>query len=207
MTLPGAGCRMIIYLHGLNSSGDSRKAGLLRLALAPRPVLSPTYPAHRPREAVETLERFLRELNGARGDRKRWVLIGSSMGGFYGRYLAQRCAMDHLFLINPALHPWELFADFLGHTFTTASGEPYRVDRALLAATRDYAVEELAPEPPTTVFLDEGDEVIDFRVAQEVYRDRGRLYVFPGGDHAFGHLEQAVAVIRDTLDDLRDVTR
>jgi predicted esterase YcpF (UPF0227 family) len=41
---------MLAYLHGLNSSGRSHKAGVLRRALAPRPVLAPDYqPTARPR--------------------------------------------------------------------------------------------------------------------------------------------------------------
>ena len=39
---------MLIYLHGLNSSNQSHKAGVLRERLAPSQVLVPSYPAHRP---------------------------------------------------------------------------------------------------------------------------------------------------------------
>ena len=120
------------------------------------------------------------------------------MGGFYGRFLARRFPVDHLFLINPALRPWDLLAHHRGETFTTADGTSYRVDDALIEATRRYRVDDDAPEPPTTLFVDRGDEVIDYRIAEEIYRDRGRLLLFPGGDHAFAHLDATLTVIRDT---------
>lgn len=189
---------MILYLHGLNSSGASLKAAQLRAALGPTEVLSPSYPAHRPQSAVAALTAFLQRRLGEHSRPEPWLWVGSSMGAFYGRYLAQRFAVRHLVLINPALRPWELLAAYRGETFTTASGESYLVDGALIEATRLYAVEESAPEPPTTLFLDQGDEVIDWRIAEAIYRDRARVLSFPGGDHAFAHLARALPIIRDT---------
>lgn len=188
---------MIVYLHGLNSSGASLKAGQLRSALFPIPVLSPSYPAHRPDEAVAILANCLEELRCKLSARERWIWVGSSMGGFYGRFLARQFPVDHLYLINPALRPWELLEPYRGETFTTAGGESYRVDETLIEATRHYQVADDAPGPPTTVFLDEGDEVIDYRIATEIYRNRGRLYIFPGGDHAFAHLDATLDLIRE----------
>ena len=189
---------MIVYLHGLNSSGASHKASRLRSALSPIPVLSPSYPAHRPDEAVEILVDCLEQMQRGLAPGERWLWVGSSMGGFYGRFLARRFPVDHLFLINPALRPWDLLAHYRGETFTTADGTSYRVDDALIEATRRYRVDDDAPEPPTTLFVDRGDEVIDYRIAEEIYRDRGRLFLFPGGDHAFARLDAALTVIRDT---------
>jgi predicted esterase YcpF (UPF0227 family) len=189
---------MILYLHGLNSSGASLKAAQLRAALEPIEVLSPSYPAHRPRPAVQALTAFLQRRLHEHPRAEPWLWVGSSMGGFYGRYLAQRFAVRHLVLINPALRPWELLAAYRGETFTTASGERYLVDTALIEATRLYAVDDSAPEPPTTLFLDQGDEVIDWRIAEAIYRRRARVLSFPGGDHAFAHLDRALPLIRDT---------
>ena len=46
------------------------------------------------------------------------------------------------------------------------------------------------------MFLDKCDEVIDYRIAEDLYRSCGRLMIFEGGDHAFQHLDEAIAVIR-----------
>lgn len=197
---------MIVYLHGLNSSSRSTKARVLREALAPVRLIAPDYPAHRPHAAVAVLTAVFAEFarNG-----EAPVLIGSSMGAFYGQYLARQFPVSHLFMINPALRPWELLSGFADVPMTTATGDSYRLSADVIAATRGYGVERPCDGDddgvPTTLFLDQGDEVIDYRVALAQYRDCGRILLYAGGDHAFQHLEQAIGVIRDTLSERADV--
>lgn len=102
-------------------------------------------------------------------------------------------------MINPALRPWTLLPQLEGQTLTTAAGETYRVTKELVESTRAYGVEDPCDRVPTTLFLDTGDAVIDYRIAESIYRDCGRLLVFQGGDHAFQHLDDAIVVIRDQL--------
>lgn len=186
---------MLVYLHGLNSSGASHKAGLLAQALAPQPILAPDYPAHRPREAVACLE----SLFSGFGARVRPVVVGSSMGGFYGQWLARRFAFFELFLINPALTPWTLFPDYIGQVMTTAQGECYEIDAERIESTRAFAVENPCDGVTTTVLVDRGDEVIDARIAEQLYAPCGRVFAWDGGDHAFQHMDEAIALIREAL--------
>jgi len=184
---------MLIYLHGLNSSNQSRKGKVLRERLAPSRVLVPAYPAHRPDAAIAKLSDFFRGLP----EGPLPLVVGSSMGGFYAQYLARRFTFAHLFLINPALTPWYLLQSFEGTSQTTAYGETYVVDQDLIKGTRKYGINTPCDEVPTTLFLDQGDEVVDFRIAESLYRDCGRLLIFPGGDHEFQHLEEAIPVIKE----------
>ena len=186
---------MLVYLHGLNSSSRSFKAQVFKERLAPFPVLVPDYPAHRPLAAVARLSAFFAGLGEARP-----AVIGSSMGGFYGQWLARRFTFSHLFLINPALTPWDLFASYHGEMQTTADGETYRITDALIEGTRPYGIADPCRDGvPTTVFLDRGDEVIDYRIAESRYRDCGQLLIWDGGDHAFQHLDEAVDRLRRHL--------
>ncbi len=185
---------MLIYLHGLNSSGQSAKGRLLVERLAPFDVRLVDYPAHHADAAVERLSQFFSAL----GELKPAV-VGSSMGGFYGQYLARRFAFSHLFLINPALTPWTLIAEHLGETMTTAHGEHYRITERLGERMRPYGIETPCDGVPTTVFLDRGDEVIDYRIAERAYRECARVCIWDAGDHAFQHMDQAIEVIRDHL--------
>lgn len=190
--------QMILYLHGLNSSGASQKAGRIRTVLAPIEVLSPSYPAHKPRAALQYLQHWLRRLEGERDTSEPWMWIGSSLGGFYARYLTRFFPSAHLVLINPALRPWELFEPYRGESMISSSGSEYRVGDDLIEGTRPFSVVEDEGSPPTTLLLDAGDELIDWRIAAEVYAKRGRLFVFPGGDHAFAHLNEALPIILET---------
>lgn len=184
--------RALIYLHGLNSSGCSQKALALGERLAPIPVLAPSYPPHRPDAAIGQLSALFRGLTGEPAP----LVVGSSMGGFYGQYLVRRFPVAHLFLINPALRPWELLAPYRGSSMTTADGEPYTLTGDRIQATRHYRIDDPCDGVPTTVFLDAADEVIDYRIAAGIYRPCGRVLTFPGGDHAFAHLDAAIAEIR-----------
>ncbi len=101
--------KMILYLHGLNSAGSSGKAAVFRSRLEPVDVLSPTYPAHRPALAVRYLSGVLERLLPLQ---EPLLLVGSSMGGFYGQHLARHFPVDHLVMINPVLRPWDLLLDY-----------------------------------------------------------------------------------------------
>lgn len=191
----GLNIKMLVYLHGLNSSSRSFKAQLFKERLSPHPLLAPDYPAHRPLAAVEQLSAFFTGLGAVCP-----AVIGSSMGGFYGQWLARRFNFSHLFLINPALTPWNLLAPYRGETQTTAGGETYHITDALIEGTRPYGIADpCRAGVPTTLFLDRGDEVIDYRIAESLYRDCGRLLIWDGGDHAFQHLDAAVDCIRSHL--------
>jgi uncharacterized protein len=193
---------MLLYLHGLNSSSLSFKAGRFREQLAPHPVVAIDYPAHRPDQAIEHLSAFFRALNARHPDVEPAV-VGSSMGGFYGQYLARRFRFSHLYLINPALTPWSLFREHIGETMTTADGERYLVTESLIDSTRPYGVEDPCDGTPTTLFLERGDEVIDYRIAERIYAGCGRLMIWDGGDHAFQRMDEAIGTIREHLDGLR----
>ncbi|MFB1492246.1 MULTISPECIES: YqiA/YcfP family alpha/beta fold hydrolase [unclassified Thiocapsa] len=190
---------MLVYIHGLNSSSRSSKAQRLRERLAPHPVVAVDYPAHRPRDAVAVLTDFFATLLGQHGGIEPAV-VGSSMGGFYGQYLARRFRFSHLYLINPALTPWSLFREHIGEIMTTADGERYQVSEALIESTRPYGIAAPCDGTPSTLFLERGDEVIDARIAERIYARCGRLLVWEGGDHAFQHLDEAIETIRGHLD-------
>lgn len=185
---------MFLYLHGLNSSSRSHKAGLLREGLAPTPLLAPDYPAHRPDAAIATLNEVFRQLN----PHEPLLVVGSSMGGFYGQWLARQHRITHLYLINPALTPWDLFNARLGEPQTTAQGEHYRITPELVEATRRYAIANPCDGVPTTLLLERGDEVIDYRIAERLYSHctSAQLFIWDGGDHAFQHMDALIERLR-----------
>ncbi len=187
---------MLVYLHGLNSAGTSHKAAILRERLVPIPLACPTYPAHRPARAVRHLSSELGKwaVEAARLEQPL-VLVGSSMGGFYGQYLARRFPVDHLVMINPALRPWELLQQAVGWQYNQALEEHYYLTAEMVAETRHYAVDQVADGLPTSLLLDKGDQLIDWRIAAACYHASGALYCFEGGSHAFEHLDEAVEIL------------
>jgi len=186
---------MIVYLHGLNSAGSSHKAAVLRERLAPIEVFSPTYPAQSAAQAVASLTQQLSALREERGDDTPRVLVGSSMGGFYGAWLGRRLGFDHLVLINPALRPWELLVQVEGWQYNAARDERYYLSAEMVAATRAFATEPARLGLPATLLHDKGDELIDYRQAVAAYDGIADIRLFEGGSHGFEHLDEAVAII------------
>ncbi len=187
---------IILYLHGLSSAGTAGKAITLRESLAPIPVISPTYPAHRPQQAVAQLSQRVEELIKKEPG---LVIIGSSIGGFYGQYLAQQFPVTHLIMINPALKPWELLAQLEGEHQNFVTGERYLLTAENIQQTRQYAIRALNNGVPTTLFLDKGDETIDYQVAADLYHGSGEVLIFEGGDHRFQHMKEAIAHIKTKI--------
>lgn len=192
---------MLVYLHGFNSGSTSAKATWLREHLPDLTVLSPSYPAHIAVEAPKVLREFIAQARAERPDEKKLLLVGSSMGGFWSRYLAPELGAG-MVLINPAMHPEKDLLDVVGPQKNLATGEEYELTREQVMALGKYQVPKCSPEVPTLVLLDEADELLDYREAQAYYRACGKVIVYPGGSHQFDHLPEALSEIRRLYESL-----
>jgi uncharacterized protein len=186
---------MVVYLHGLNSAGSSGKAAVLRERLAPIEVHSPTYPAQSAAEAVDTLSGELGRLLQRVEPKTPRLLVGSSMGGFYGAWLARRLGFHHLVMINPALQPWALLRQVEGWQYNAAQDLRYYLSPEMVAATREYGMPPGEIGVPLTLLLDAGDELIDSQATADLCRGVANVHLFAGGSHGFDHMDNAVVII------------
>lgn len=180
----------LLYIHGLNSSALSRKACQLTalmqsLGLADQLRVPELH--HHPRQAMAQLERAVAELG-------RPLLVGSSLGGYYATHLAQRHGLKAV-LINPAVNPHQLFDGFLGTQQNLYTGETWQLTHDHVQALRELEVP--APQDPARVqvWLQTGDETLDYRRAETFYRACA-LRIQAGGDHSFqGFAERLPALL------------
>jgi predicted esterase YcpF (UPF0227 family) len=181
---------VIVYIHGFNSSPASSKARLLHERLvalgAANEFLAPALP-HSPAAAARLLEDLARA-------HPRAALVGSSLGGFYATWLAERFALRAV-LVNPAVRPYELLADHVGRQKNFHSGEEYDFTAQHVVELRQLEVESIAAER-YLLMVETGDEVLDYRNAVEKYRGAQQI-VIDGGDHGFSdfahYLDTALA--------------
>lgn len=169
----------LIYIHGFNSSPSSQKACELGAACARRGLAERLrMPAldHDPRRAIAQLEA---EIAAA----ERPVLVGSSLGGYYATFLAERHALKAL-LINPAVRVQRYFAAYLGPQRNFHSGESWELTVAHLEALAALQVPPPRDPQRFVVWLQTGDETLDYRDAADYYRDCA-LDIRPGGDHGY----------------------
>jgi uncharacterized protein len=173
MTVP------ILYIHGLNSSPASLKASLLQrvmvqLGLAEHLRVPALH--HHPQRAIAQLEALIDELG-------RPVLVGSSLGGYYATHLAERHGLSAL-LINPAVRPHLRFEGYLGPQKNYYSDEVWELTVEHVAALAALDVTTLQNPERYQVWLQTGDETLDYRAAQAYYRACA-LRIQAGGDHGF----------------------
>ena len=180
----------LLYIHGLNSSPRSKKASQLSTlmqALGLGEHLRVPELHHHPRQAIAQLDALITELG-------RPLLVGSSLGGYYATHLAERHGLKAL-LINPAVTPHRLFDGYIGTQQNLYSGESWELTHDHVQALAELEVP--APQDPLRfqVWLQTGDETLDYRRAQSYYRACA-LRIQPGGDHSFqGFTEQLPALL------------
>jgi hypothetical protein len=123
------------------------------------------------------------------------VLVGSSLGGFYALYLAERCGAKAV-LINPALGPHESLAPYLGPQRNPYTDESYELTAEHLAELEALQVARITRPERYLLLVQAGDDLLDYRVA--VARLAGAWqFVQGGGDHAYqGFAAQIPAILR-----------
>ena len=181
---------MIVYLHGFNSSPHSHKAQVLGKYMAEKGLAGQyVCPALPPlaRDAVALVESLI----DARRPESP-CFVGSSLGGFYATYLAEKHATRAI-LINPAIDPHVGLRSYLGTQKNLHTGEPYELTEGHL---RDWEKLHLARITPERYLLlvETGDEVLDFRKAVARYAGAEQV-VITGGDHSFQSFPQHLSRI------------
>lgn len=181
----------IVYLHGFRSSPASIKATRLRAfveALPSPPLLYVPELNHRPQVAmggvVEWVERHARD--GV-------AFVGSSLGGFYATWLAERFGARAA-VVNPAVRPYEALRSSLGVQTNLYTGERFEVTLAHMDELRGMAVARIQDPGRYFLLVETGDEVLDYREAVSYYAGAWQ-YVHGGGDHAFTQFEAQIPAI------------
>ena len=179
----------LLYLHGFNSSPASKKARQLvraceRLGIAEQLRVPALH--HHPRQAIAQCEQAIAELGAP-------LLIGSSLGGYYATRLAARHGLKAL-LINPAVQPHARFDGYLGPQQNLYSGETWQLTHEHIQALAELEV--APPQDPQRfqVWLQTGDETLDYRQAQAWYRACA-LRIQPGGDHSYQGFSQQLPAL------------
>ena len=184
---------MLIYIHGFNSSAQSGKARELQAYLAARGLaeqyLCPDLP-HRPSAAIALLERHIAE------SKTPVKLLGSSLGGFYATYLAERHGLKAV-QINPCVRCDDKLAAEVGKQQKNwHSGEVYEFSAQHLAELQALKVREISRPERYLLLVETGDAVLDYREAV-AYFQGARQVVLAGGDHGFSRFAEYIPAILD----------
>jgi uncharacterized protein len=179
---------MILYLHGFRSSPQSFKTQLLarRMAQLGRGAdyCCPQLPAS-PRLAVQLAEQLI-----AATDPAELVLIGSSLGGYYAAWLAERIGCRAV-LLNPAVHAARDLANQVGQTVTYHSNEAFEFKQEYIEELQALAVPRIQRPDRYFLLAATGDEVLDWREMVAQF-EGARRRVIQGSDHGLSDFEQYI---------------
>ena len=174
---------MILYIHGFASSGLGIKASLFRKYYKDnnKKFLAPSL-SFIPDLTIQTLEEIIENFD------KDISLIGSSLGGYYSIYLANKYNLKAV-LINPSTKPWESLKKVLGKAYSyydKESGffwEEKHIDMLL-----KYKVDNPKKDNLFTL-LQTGDETLDYKIAKK-YLDGSKMVIEEGGSHSFDGIDR-----------------
>lgn len=179
---------MILYLHGFRSSPKSFKAQVVGKKMAElgraNELLCPQLPAS-PKEAMALaltlVERYRAE---------QLAIIGSSLGGYYATWLAEKLGCRAV-LLNPAVNPLADLDQHVGVMTEYHSDKPFEFKRAYIDELRALKVDRITRPERYFLIAASGDEVLDYRDMLAHYAG-ARQHVIDGSDHAIPEFEQYV---------------
>ena len=169
----------LLYIHGFNSSSKSFKAQQFQhycaeLGLADH-FICPDLD-DQPIKAMAQLEQIITEQNIS-------GIVGSSLGGFYGLYLAQKHQIK-LAMVNPAVRPWLLLQKHLGMQKNYHRDHQWLLTDETVASLKQFDVEIINQPENVRIYLQTADETLDYRDALTRY-DSAEIILEQGGDHSF----------------------
>jgi len=181
---------VIIYLHGFNSSPRSGKAQHLKRYLDGKGkgagFACPQLP-HWPHEAVAVAEAEIVR-------REQITLVGSSLGGFYATWLAEKHGVRAV-LINPAIEPHVGLRAYLGPQQAFHGGERYQLTEEHLRQWKELFLTRVHPER-YVLLVETGDEVLDYRAAVRKYKGAKQVVV-QGGNHSLASFPEQIPLIME----------
>jgi len=178
----------LLYLHGFRSSPSSFKARVvqewLEQAGQGERLICPQLPAS-PKAAIDMALAL-----AAHHAPDNLAIVGSSLGGFYATWLAERLGVRAV-LINPSVDPTRNLANSIGVTTGWHSDEPFEFRQEYIGELEALKVARITRPERYFLLAATGDEVLDYRDMVGHYQG-ARQHLIEGSDHAISEFPQYV---------------
>ena len=190
---------LLVYLHGFRSSPNSSKAVMTREAVKAISTVSDSYEWYCPQllaSPKESIEMVSRHIDQSQAD--RIVVIGSSLGGFYTNYLAEKYGCIGVAL-NPAVRAARELEPHVGMMTTYDNEEPFDFRAEYINELRVLQVQCITRPERYFLIAAMGDELLDWKEMVAFYTGSKQL-VLEGSDHGISeyaeHLPTVIEFIR-----------
>ena len=181
---------MILYIHGFGSCGEGGKASLFRGYFASQgiPFIAPSL-SYVPALAMATLEELIASYDEV-------TLIGSSLGGYYTLYLAEKYGLKAV-LINPAVASAKTLkraVDLEGKAKNYYDDSYFEWNHGHLEMLASF--ETTHNSATYLLLLQKGDDVLDYQDALDKL-PHARLILEEEGSHSFDGIVRYFEMIRE----------
>ena len=176
---------MILYIHGFASSSHSNKITQLKKSFQDVAAFDLSYV---PKQAIRQLEEYIERHN-----EKNITLVGSSLGGFYSLFLADKYNLK-VVLINPAIHPEKTLTQYVDQSVQNYSNNESFYFKSEYIDQLKKLKTTAFNSSKTLLLLQTGDDVIDYTEAL-AFLPQAKSIIESGGSHQFDSFENYFTMI------------
>jgi predicted esterase YcpF (UPF0227 family) len=173
---------LLVYLHGFRSSPRSSKAiktGEAIKALSTPDHLIKWYCPQLLASPKASMDMVTNYIDQSKAD--RIIVIGSSLGGFYANYLAEKYACKAV-ILNPAVRAARELAPHVGMMTAYDSDEPFDFRPEYIDELKALQVQRISDPRRYFLIAAKGDELLDWKEMSEFYQGAKQL-ILDGSDH------------------------
>ncbi len=189
---------LVVYLHGFRSSPRSSKAVLTGEAIKNTSTSKNPVEWYCPQLLASpkaSMDMVTKHIESSKHD--RLLVIGSSLGGFYTNYLAEKYHCKAV-VLNPAVRAARELAPHVGMLTEYDTNEPFDFRPEYIDQLKALQVEQISDPERYFLIAAKGDELLDWREMVGFYKGAQQL-VLEGSDHGIAdypdHLPQVLKFI------------
>ena len=196
---------MIVYLHGFRSAPASIKARALKARMMERGLGERFWCEQLPVSPHAAIALAEAEIARVRRAGLQPTVVGSSLGGYYATWLAERHGLRAV-LINPAVVAPLALESFVGMQDNLYTGERFEFTPRHLDELRTLEVAAITRPERYWLLAETGDEVLDYSHAEHKYSG-ARQTILEGGNHSFSRWNDYLDAVIDFAVPAGDDTR
>ena len=196
---------MIVYLHGFRSAPASIKARALKARMMERGLGERFWCEQLPVSPHAAIALAEAEIARVRRAGLQPTVVGSSLGGYYATWLAERHGLRAV-LINPAVVAPLALESFVGTQDNLYTGERFEFTHQHLDELRTLEVAAITRPERYWLLAETGDEVLDYSHAVIKYAG-ARQTILEGGNHGFSRWKDYLDAVIDFAVPAGDDTR
>lgn len=191
---------LLVYLHGFRSSPNSTKAVMTGEAMRTLSTRQNNYEWYCPQllaSPKESMDMVIKHIDQSQLD--RMVIIGSSLGGFYTNYLAEKYQCKGI-VLNPAVYAARELEPHIGMMTAYDSEEPFDFKAEYIDQLRALQVNAITNPERYFLIAAKGDALLDWKEMAAFYPGAMKL-ILEGSDHGIAdyatHLPSVIDFIKN----------